>query len=382
VEFRNTTDGAQWGALEERHDEESLVAFSPDGQTLASGSHDHAVRLWRFSDGSLIHVLEGHRDDVYSVAFSPDGKTLASGSRDAKVQVWRAADGHRMHVLDEHRAAVETVAFGPNGETLASGSLDGTVRLWRLSDGIAFRILKEHDNPPPVNAVAFASNGMLIATGSWDGTVGLWSIAEGNLFRAIMRPDGRITAIDFTPDGESIASRSVGAIRLSRLSDGKFIRRFEDSGGSVIDGTNHVAFAPDGKTMVANAHDGTVKLWRVSDGEVIRSFDKRGCFLWSVKLAPDNRHLVAACNDGLRIWRSDKEDPILRLVAVSGHDAQITLSGSSQYFDLAGRDRDWAFERVLICRIGPVALPVEACAERAYVPGLWVKAMSGAGMDP
>jgi len=64
------------------------VAFSPDGQTLASGSDDTTVRLWQVSDGTLLRTLEGHTDTVLSVAFSPDGQTLASGSWDRTVRLW------------------------------------------------------------------------------------------------------------------------------------------------------------------------------------------------------------------------------------------------------------------------------------------------------
>ncbi|MGC8958296.1 MAG: WD40 repeat domain-containing protein [Chloroflexia bacterium] len=63
------------------------VAFSPDGQTLASGSEDHTVRLWRAADGELLRTLE-HTSRVFSVAFSPDGNFLASGSRDGTVRLW------------------------------------------------------------------------------------------------------------------------------------------------------------------------------------------------------------------------------------------------------------------------------------------------------
>ena len=55
------------------------VAFSPDGQTLASVSGDRTIKLWRVSDGTLLRTL-WHTGGVTSVAFSPDGQTLASGS--------------------------------------------------------------------------------------------------------------------------------------------------------------------------------------------------------------------------------------------------------------------------------------------------------------
>jgi len=66
------------------------VAFSPDEETLASGSGQE-IRLWRVSDGTLLRTLEGHTHDVNSVAFSPDGATLASGSWDGTVRLWGVA---------------------------------------------------------------------------------------------------------------------------------------------------------------------------------------------------------------------------------------------------------------------------------------------------
>ena len=56
------------------------VAFSPDGKTVLTGSHDNTACLWNATTGERLHILKGHTGCIYSVAFSPDGKTVLTGS--------------------------------------------------------------------------------------------------------------------------------------------------------------------------------------------------------------------------------------------------------------------------------------------------------------
>ena len=111
----------------------SSVAFSSDGQTLATGSGDNTVRLWDVGTGTEKSVLIGHTDWVYSVVFSPDGQMIATGSRDNTVRLWDVGTSTEKSVLIGHTDWVYSVAFSPDGQMIATGSQDGTVLLWRVS---------------------------------------------------------------------------------------------------------------------------------------------------------------------------------------------------------------------------------------------------------
>ena len=75
----------------------------------------------------------GHTSVINSVAFSPDGNTLASGSRDWTIRLWDTRTGQHKKTLAGHKGVVNSVAFSPDGTTLASGSEDDTILLWDLT---------------------------------------------------------------------------------------------------------------------------------------------------------------------------------------------------------------------------------------------------------
>lgn len=172
------------------------VGYAPDGATLAVGGGylstngtrmRGAVELWDLGSGKVRAELRGiaasdelgHSDganQVSSLAFSPDGETLATGLQDGGVKLWNAATLEERATLKGHSAGgmVSAVAFSPSGALLASAARDGTVKLWHVSNGEQKATL----HGGVFLSVAFSPDGKLLAAGSVDGTVRLWSVAD------------------------------------------------------------------------------------------------------------------------------------------------------------------------------------------------------------
>lgn len=90
------------------------VAFSPNGQQLASTLYDGTIQLWNTSTGVLQHTLKGHMGQVNSVAFTPDYDYLASATDDSKVLIWDVGTGALLRTLEGNMGRVLSVAFSPN----------------------------------------------------------------------------------------------------------------------------------------------------------------------------------------------------------------------------------------------------------------------------
>ena len=78
---------------------------------------------------TLLHTLRGHEGQILKIAWSPDGQTLASASDDKTVGLWDTTKGKHLNFLKGHSGTVNSVTWSPDGQILASGSSDNTIRL-------------------------------------------------------------------------------------------------------------------------------------------------------------------------------------------------------------------------------------------------------------
>ena len=108
------------------------VAYSPNGQQLASASFDNTIKIWDVSRGQLLKTFTGHSSSVWSVAYNPNGQQLASASDDNTIKIWDVSSGQLLKTLTGHSDRVFSVAYSPNGQQLASASADMTIILWDL----------------------------------------------------------------------------------------------------------------------------------------------------------------------------------------------------------------------------------------------------------
>ena len=229
------------------------VSFSPDGQTLASAGWDKTIRLWNPHTGQIKGTLTAHPGSVASVAFSPDGGILASGGDSQTLLLWDTTTWTVETTLTGHTGLVEFVAFSPDGATLASGSRDSTIRLWNPHTTNHIRTLTSSDT---VNRLAFSPDSQTLASAGWDNTIRLWNPNTGKLKRTFPNQTGWVNSVAFSPDGATLAIGNRG-ISLWDIETGQYKKPLAQDIGSAVS----VVFSPDGTMLASGSADTKVRLW-------------------------------------------------------------------------------------------------------------------------
>ena len=346
------------------------LAFSPDGQWLASGSRDGTSRLWNLSVPERVGasvVLTGDNARITSVAFSPDSRWLVTTQQgpgvrlDGTARLWSTSkpDSGPVFLRGErgHADSIDALAFGPDGRWLATGSADGTARLWDLSatdPKTRSVVLRVHGEAvarqgfveTSVRSLAFSRDGRWLAAGSSVGAVRMWHLADVNSATEpiVLRGEGNSAvenAVAFSPDGRWLAALGTEVTLwkvASPTSEPTVLRGREQF-------LDKLAFSPDSRWLVAGGlRDGTASLWNLSatdppaESVLLQGDVKSGTV---VAFSPDGRWLVTYGNGRPRLWNMN--DPSAGSLVLEGSSRVAGFSPDGRWLATAdkGGTRIW-----------------------------------------
>jgi WD40 repeat protein len=286
-------------------DQVLCVAYSCDGERLASGGRDGALRvrdenLWR----DKIVVIAGHTGPVRAVAFSPDGLHLASAGDDRVVRifeltnkkdVFREDRGGKPYQerfrLTHHRRPVRALGYSLNGRYLASADDGGALWLTQTAGKPASRRLQGHDKV--VRGLAFSQDGQRLASAGEDRLVKVWDTATGELLFQLAL-SGHVSSLVWGK-GKQLAA----AIDAQGKEGGVVVwddperRRQPRALLSQTGGVRCLAASPVDGTLALAGRDGTIRLWDGKAGSLTRNLRGPSGTVTSLAFRPDGRFLAS-----------------------------------------------------------------------------------------
>jgi serine/threonine protein kinase len=286
------------------------LAWSPDGQRLASGSFDQSVHTWDVPSLGRIRVYRGHSGLVQVVRWSPDGRLIASGGSDKTVRVWDALSGQCLLTYRGHKRAVTCLDWSPDGQQIASGSEDHSVQVWEAASGNRLFTYRGHQDA--VRTLGWSPNGQRIAAGSDDRTVQVWDVASGILLINYVGHSDWVNALAWSPDGRYLASASKDrTVQVWEAASGR--RLIVYSGHR--QGVGALAWSPDGGRIASGSWDGTVQVWEATSGRLLStcagqvvspaSSPEAEVVVAALAWSPNGRFIASAGSDMVvQVWQA------------------------------------------------------------------------------
>lgn len=279
------------------------LAFSPDGQRLASGSY-REVKIWRQQRAQPVARKAAPALGAVATALSVDGRRIVCADRGGALQVLDAASARVLKSIPDALAGGKLLAVSPDGSKAAVHGTDATLRVWNLESGAR---VAAQSGVNSLRALAWTKDGKALATAGDDNIIRVWPLP--------------------TADGGELATpkelKGSGSGTITLLAAGA--------------GPDH---------LLASGADGVVQLWGIAEGRVIKQFKIAGVV--SLALSTDGKRLAAGCTDGaVRLWDAESDKQLLELRG----DVEAAATIASLEFKIAAETLETSFQNSEIARL-------------------------------
>jgi ribosome assembly protein 4 len=358
------------------------VSYSPNGQHLASGGGDTAVRFWDVHTNLPKFTCQKHRDHVLCTAWSPDGTRFASVDKKGVLIIWNPLTGESIGPpIQAHKQWITSLAWEPlhralqqqpTCDRLITASKDGTAKVWNVRTRKHLVTLSGHTDS--IECVKWGGE-HLIYTASRDRSIKVWNAQHdpnhlGKLVRTLKGHAHRVNTLALSCDyicrtgpydpnkGKTFNVQQPAASKLYELAVERY-KEFQQSTcpqETLVSGSddytlfvwnpvtskhplkrltghqnliNHISFSPDGRFFASASFDKKVKLWNGLSGEFLCTLTGHVGPVYQVAWSADSHYLVSASADSTaKLWH----------VAAHKKQAVMTLPGhADQVFAL-----DWS----------------------------------------
>ncbi len=294
------------------------IAWSPDGRWIATGTVDGHVRIWDASLRRVVHDLSGEHLEVFAVAWEPkplngvendpnwprlvsvgnpngvvwnviEGKKLVSfGLQGHSLKTAWSPDGKRIATVATNRPALHDAATGellsvapnigqPHNSSSSHVTADGkTLRALIGSDLLIFNgesgeYLKRLGNMPGFTLAVSPKDDWLAAynPGKEPGELIVIDTATYEQRRPLAGHSGKITGVNFSPDGSRLVSSGMdGLVKVWKSLSGELLKEIKHDRA-----VRNAVWSPDGKSLATCAEDDVIRLFGADSGKETRKFN-------------------------------------------------------------------------------------------------------------